>query len=238
MKKELKGFTVGVLSTSLILASSTVFAAPVQKQINAVYNNINLVINGQQYTPKDSDGNVVEPFISNGTTYLPVRAVADALGQPVDWDPSTATVYLGKKPDGALTSLTSLTYARLDSGGRDVAIDTWRDTPFMIAGKRYDKGISFSTGYSGVDSKIVYNTNSLYTKLTGVFGVDDTGKNNGTLVASLKVIGDGKIIYTSNQVHAGDAINVDVDISNVNQLTIDFKTDGSINPVFGNPQLK
>ena len=68
MKKELKGFTVGVLTTSLILASGTVFAAPVQKQINAVYNNIKLVINGQQYTPKDSDGNVVEPFISDGTT--------------------------------------------------------------------------------------------------------------------------------------------------------------------------
>lgn len=36
----------------------------------------------------------IEPFIHNGTTYLPVRALAEALGQEVDWDQETATVLI------------------------------------------------------------------------------------------------------------------------------------------------
>ncbi|MBQ9976669.1 MAG: hypothetical protein IJP16_09160 [Clostridia bacterium] len=47
------------------------------------YNDIKICIDGNYITPKDAGGNVVEPFIINGTTYLPVRAVASALGKEV-----------------------------------------------------------------------------------------------------------------------------------------------------------
>jgi hypothetical protein len=53
-----------------------------------------LVVNGQEVTPRDVQGNVVEPFIFEGTTFLPVRAVAEALGQEVNWDGATNTVYI------------------------------------------------------------------------------------------------------------------------------------------------
>ena len=36
----------------------------------------------------------MEPFISEGTNYLPVRAVAEALGLKVDWDSASSTVVL------------------------------------------------------------------------------------------------------------------------------------------------
>lgn len=36
----------------------------------------------------------MEPFILDGTTYLPVRAVAGALGLGVGWDDATSTVTL------------------------------------------------------------------------------------------------------------------------------------------------
>jgi hypothetical protein len=36
----------------------------------------------------------VEPFVSDGTTYLPVRAIADALGKNVSWDNATKSVYI------------------------------------------------------------------------------------------------------------------------------------------------
>lgn len=39
----------------------------------------------------------VEPFIYNGTTYLPVRAVAEALGEKVEYDKNSSTVYIGEK---------------------------------------------------------------------------------------------------------------------------------------------
>jgi len=95
MKKEIKGFIAGIITT--VLLSSVVFAAPVGKSITAFYNGIKIYIDGDKITPKDGNGKIVEPFIYEGTTYLPVRAVAEALGKQVSWDGNSNTVYLGKK---------------------------------------------------------------------------------------------------------------------------------------------
>lgn len=38
------------------------------------------------------------PFVYNGTTYVPLRYVAEALGKPVKWDGATGTIYIGKSP--------------------------------------------------------------------------------------------------------------------------------------------
>ncbi len=97
-KDKIKGFVAGVC-VALVLSSSAVFADSISKTVTAVYNNIKIVIDGEKITPKDANGNVVEPFIIDGTTYLPVRAVASALGKEVNWDGNSNTVYLGKMPE-------------------------------------------------------------------------------------------------------------------------------------------
>ncbi len=97
-KDKIKGFISGVC-VALVLSSGAVFADTITKTVNAVYNNIKIVIDGKQITPKDANGNTVEPFIIDGTTYLPVRAVSEALGKEVDWDGTSNTVYIGKKPE-------------------------------------------------------------------------------------------------------------------------------------------
>lgn len=66
--------------------------------VTAVYNDIKIVVDGNEVTPKDVNGNLVEPFIIDGTTYLPVRALANALGEDVSWQQSTSTVYIGEQP--------------------------------------------------------------------------------------------------------------------------------------------
>ena len=67
-----------------------IFASTGTQNISVTYNNIKIVV----------DGNIVstsnEPFIYNGTTYLPVRVVAETLGEEVNWDGNTNTVYLGE----------------------------------------------------------------------------------------------------------------------------------------------
>lgn len=93
MKKELRIFALGIFAGALI--SGTVsFAVTGTSVIEAVYNNIVINIDGKNITPKDANGNKTEPFIYNGTTYLPVRAVGEALGKTVEWDSETNTVYL------------------------------------------------------------------------------------------------------------------------------------------------
>ena len=58
------------------------------------YRAIRIVLDGKLIIPKDVKGNVLDAFIINGTTYLPVRATANALGCSVDWDASTNTVII------------------------------------------------------------------------------------------------------------------------------------------------
>lgn len=96
-KDKIKGYIAG-LTTAILLCSTVAFAQSIEKTVTAVYNNIKIMIDGTQITPTDANGNVVEPFIIDGTTYLPVRAVATALNQDVNWDGNTNTVYIGKMP--------------------------------------------------------------------------------------------------------------------------------------------
>lgn len=75
------------------------------------FRDIKIAVNGQTITPVDENGEIVEPFIIDGTTYLPVRAVADALGMEVDWDDETSTVTLGKA-GGVVVPLDQLVFDR------------------------------------------------------------------------------------------------------------------------------
>ena len=93
--KNFKGFIFGVLTTLIItLFITTVFAADISRTLTATYRDIKITIDGTQIEPKDANGNTVEPFIVDGTTYLPVRAIADAIGYTVAWDGNSNTVIL------------------------------------------------------------------------------------------------------------------------------------------------
>ncbi len=96
MTKRLQGLIAGVL-IGTTLTNGVVYAKQIGKTAELFYNNIKITLNGQKIQPKDVNGNDVEPFIIKGTTYLPVRAVASALGINVYWDGSTNTVALSNQ---------------------------------------------------------------------------------------------------------------------------------------------
>lgn len=95
---------IAVTALALLLLCGTALAANTVQQMQIRYMNIKLVVDGAEVTPKDAAGRVVEPFVSDGTTYLPVRAVAAALGKDVEWDGETNTVYIGKNIPGKSTN--------------------------------------------------------------------------------------------------------------------------------------
>lgn len=96
---KLKSFVIGILITSMFFSIIiTVSGESISKEITAHYNNIKIYINNDLISPKDSNGNEIEPFIYNGTTYLPVRAVAEAFNEEVSWDGNTKSVYIGDQP--------------------------------------------------------------------------------------------------------------------------------------------
>lgn len=101
MKKYVIGFATGLLIGTMTVGA---FAATGSQNIRATYKDIKVAVNNTVVSLKDAQGRTVEPFVYNGTTYLPVRGVATALGQQVSWDASTNTVYVGEQPTKAPAS--------------------------------------------------------------------------------------------------------------------------------------
>lgn len=77
-----------------MLSAPAVFAESTSETGND--SAVQIIINGEKLVPKDVNGQVVSPFILEGTTYLPIRAVSEALGQKVNWDGEKRIIYIGE----------------------------------------------------------------------------------------------------------------------------------------------
>lgn len=94
--KNWKPFALGFFLAVLVLAFAVpaIAAGSSQTWNNVLVGGIRILLDGKTVQPKDAAGNPVDPVIYKGTTYLPVRAIASALGLTVDWEGSTKTVIL------------------------------------------------------------------------------------------------------------------------------------------------
>lgn len=77
-----KRFTV----TTLVLVMILGIAAGAVGGMTIQVDPINIQVNGQVFQPKDVNGNDVPVFAYNGTTYAPLRALAEAYGLTVGYD--------------------------------------------------------------------------------------------------------------------------------------------------------
>jgi len=88
-------FVVSMLASSF----GSAYAAANLEPIKAFFNrSVSFVLNGERWEPKDTKGKPLSPIYYNGTNYLPVRALAEALKVPIDLDSSGQIIYIGGKP--------------------------------------------------------------------------------------------------------------------------------------------
>lgn len=85
MKGKLTSFFAGVL-TVVLLGTLTVSALAADGSLSLTVNPIRVMVNGEVFQPKDAQGNDVLVFTYNGTTYAPLRALAEAYGLEVGYD--------------------------------------------------------------------------------------------------------------------------------------------------------
>lgn len=230
MKKNL---TAKILCTTLaaLLFAVGVAASSNSRTIDIFFRNIKIMIDGAEYIPTDADGKTVEPFIYNGTTYLPVRAVATAFDKDVEWDGKNAVVYLGKKdkfsPDNRLDKIMYTDYRENDSAnGLEIINGTVTD----YNGKIYTNGILFWL-YEGKKTEVDYPLNGQYSVLTGTVVLPQSVKTNltdgNTKVAETDVViyDEDVEIFRINGVTASMPYKFEVPVTGVNSITVSVETE-------------
>ena len=206
MNNIFKRFAALALCTGMVtgtaLAANTVY-----KNIRVQYCCIKLVVNGAPVTPKDANGSTVEPFIYNGTTYLPVRAVGNALGQDVSWNGNTKTVYIGmNESDTAAKKLKPY-----ETNGNMRVLEDSGKTIYMMS-KQYTQGL-----YCNYTGAALYNIDGLYKSLEMDIGhIDGEDKYSGTL--SFYV--DGELVDTYSLSGEMQTEHIKVDLNKGLQLKI------------------
>jgi len=213
LKDKMKGVIIGTV-IGATLTGSMAIAANTTTLYNVLANGIKIVVDGKKLNPTDANGNRVEPIIYNGTTYLPVRAVADALGKSVYWDGPNYTVYLGEMdgkleyPTVELENMQSIAASHRIAKGKDL-VDNYGNT--------YDRAVYKTSGTVYYE----YLLNMKYSRLKGTLYVISGATTTDTSV--FKIIADGRTIYTSPQLTKQSApIDIDINVTGCNDLRIEM----------------
>ena len=210
MKKTLKGYVLGVITTAIFAGT-----------ISMAANSVRIVIDNKELIPTDVNGNIVEPIIIDGTTYLPVRAVAQAFGKAVYWDGPNFTVYLGDM-NGSLEYPTVEIEDMISINQRPQITNALTDN----YGNRYSHAI-----YNELPNRhLEYLLQMKYSRFKGTLYVPQGATSDKS--AYLSIIADGKTIYTSPEMTKTSAsVNVDVNVKGYNDVEIVFSTDDSRLPL-------
>lgn len=209
-----RSFLMGVLTTLLLLGLSVPALAAAAKTID-VSTGINIYIDDVKLNPTDVAGNPVEPFLYNGTTYLPVRAISEALGKVVQWDGSTRSVYIGKH-----SSDTPAAYlASMD----DFSSSGYWETDVLTKDNLgTDHTHSLKMSYTSSTGSITYKLNGQFSRLTAAYFVQYDYRSAGGVSPTLTISGDGKQLWQGTTGIGVDHVDIDLDITGVLELTIEY----------------
>lgn len=97
MKKNVLSFISGAVAT-LLLVSLPITALAASGAIRIEVSPISVLVDGEVFQPKDAKGNDVMVFTYSGTTYAPLRALAEAYGLEVGYDGERNIATVSKQP--------------------------------------------------------------------------------------------------------------------------------------------
>lgn len=221
MKKTSKipSFLAGMLVMALLAGLIPSAVAASGKSIT-IFPGVSIYLDDVKLNPTDANGNPVEAFIYNGTTYLPVRAVSEALGQVVQWDGKTHSVYIGKHSgDKPAVMLKDLDYFSGTHSNDFYTAETEKDN----TGVTHANCITRSF-------KRTYLINGQYSRLTGTLYQTYEGRSESIAYRDMGIViyGDGELLYACSPEEGTEGMkpqSFDIDLTGVLELRVEF--DGS-----------
>jgi len=216
----------------LLAAFGTItFAQGIQRQINVALLPLRFIIAGIDRTPPDGMidtgvSRVPAGFIFQGTTYVPLRFISDALDKDVIWEGATRTIFIG--PRGQAIADTPLMEIPLWSGPLASVRGNWQVNRARSA---LETGMRTFSNNPDIQS-MSFNLNSLATRVSGSFYIRRDGWTRPRILAGviLTILGDGKALFTSGVLmDGGDPISFIVDTHGILQLTLRVEAPTSVN---------
>ena len=210
---KIRYILIGVLITVLFSQLCVpALAALAQKTID-VYTGVNIYVDDVKFNPTDANGNPVEVFLYNGTTYLPVRAVGEVYGKAVQWDGSTQSVYLGQhSSETPAILLQDLDYF----AGEDWVVET-SDKDNL--GNVYTSSIILPADRMKVSN--TYKINGQYSRMTGtLYQRNDYQSGISSTTTNLTIYGDGELLFNGTVGIDSRPIYFDLDLTGVQEINV------------------
>lgn len=198
------------LALSFILLTG-VAAFPLQETriatIKAVYQNVKVLVNGRQLDLP------VAPFqVEGGHLMVPARALGEALGCRVEWDPNSNIVYINNDSLLRTENKSAVPFVYVEDLPvlRNVGpFFQLKSRPITIASRQFGHGLVVElvappSGEKEEDkpahfAEAVVELGGKYTWLEGFLGVDDETRNSrGSF--TLQVYGDDLLLYQSEKI--------------------------------------
>lgn len=218
MKKQWKGFLAGMLVTVMTLGMINPAVAALVGRTIEVYTGVNVYVDDQLIEPKDANGNPVEVFVYNGTTYLPIRAIGNALGLPVEWEGKSQSAYVGKhKGDKPNVWLKDLDYFTGRSWGEYDGKDN--------LGVEHRAAIT-DNRWSETNTSNTYLINGQYSAISGTLfqKYDDRSKTDAGYPTIFEIYGDDELLYSAEMYGGIKPIDFYVSLSGVLELRVCLHT--------------
>lgn len=238
----MKKFIVGFVTGAMIFSTAGAYAATNSKMIEVFYNVANIKINKTSSMPTDPDN---KPFVYNGTTFVPLRYISEALNLPVQWDGATSTVNIGEMEKESEVyignGIDAMNYQESFSGfasyynnvKKDASDEGYPSNQQAVdnTGIKYDNFVVFSTG-ANKTSVIEYPLNAKYKKFKTNLGVIKESKTSKASTI-IEVLLDGKSVKTYTLTAGSMPQDIEIDVTNANKITFKFENVGFDSFAFG-----
>jgi len=208
-----KAVLVFSILIAVVLLTGVAYSAGFTKNIEVTFYPLKYYFDGVQRQAPDGQSG----FIYNGTTYVPLRFVSEALGKEVGWEGSSYSIYVGEQPGGEIVYLSDM--RTLTSTKHDAEFVTSFKTNM---GEQYYNAF-WTYSYDGY-IRSEYVVDGKYKKFQALLAPEEdwssTRKEDN--LGHLALYGDGKKIYESGPIPSDitTPIKVDVDLTGVLKLKV------------------
>ena len=219
----MKKFTSGLLAGVMLTSSITVFAAG--GRMIEVFDTVKRVVVDKVEKPFDKNN---APFAYNGTTYVPLRFIADALGESIDWDARTGTVFIGET-DNKNASYWERDIKHMNFKDYQGGYSYWADTKGKVMKDNLDNEYSNylvlegNTFYKNAYSHIEFPLSGQYKEFTAqVSPTNQYLSVDGSV--KFKIYLDEKEVYSITIQNGDMPKDINLDLSGANKIGFEITT--------------